>query len=237
MENNLFLGRITGMLFLLTFASAIPPVAIFYAKALNDPNFVLGDGGSARISWGAIFELVLIFSNISTALALYPVLNKRFPGLALGYVAARLVECGFIATGIVALLALDTLRVEAAREDPAMLLVMARGLVSMHEWTFRLGPGVVVGIGNGLLLGFMLWKTRLVPRAMSIFGIFGGPLLVVAGILVILGQMEAGGGVQLLLTLPEIIWEFSLGLWLSIRGFSRSSLLKIEQPCRSGMPD
>lgn len=237
MGNNLFLGRIAGMLFLLTFASAIPPVAIFYAPALDDPSFVLGDGGSAWISWGAIFELVLIFSNISTALALYPVLNKRFPVLALGYVAARLVECGFIATGIVALLALDTLRVEAAHEDPAILIVMARGLVSMHEWTFRLGPGVVVGIGNGLLLGFMLWKTRLVPRAMSIFGILGGPVLVVAGILVILGQMEAGGGVQLLLTLPEIIWEFSLGLWLSIWSFSRSALLTIDRPCKSGMLD
>jgi len=219
-----FLARLTGLMFLVTFATSIPPVLTFYVPALSNPAFVLGGGFDTGVSWGALLEVLLIVANLATALALFPVLKRRFPVLSLSYVAARLTECGFIAVGILALLALDTLRLQGAGTNPDMLVVVGRALVAVHDWTFRLGPGVVVGIGNGLILGYMMWQSRLVPRYLSILGLVGGPALLVAGIAVLFGVIDAGSTPQAIATLPEFLWELSLGLVLLVRGFSSRAL-------------
>lgn len=213
------LARVTGLLFLVTFAASIPPVLSFYVPALSDPKFVLGGDFDTGVSLGALFELVLILANVGTALTLYPVLRRHSEVLSLGYLSARLTESGFIAVGIVALLALNTLRLTAGAADPAELIVAGKVLVAVHDWTFRLGPGVVVGVGNGFLLGYLMWQTRLVPRALSILGLVGGPVLLLAGVAVVLGRIEAGSTAQIIATVPEFFWELLLGLWLLIRGF------------------
>jgi hypothetical protein len=180
------------------------------------------------VSWGALLELLLIVSNIASALALYPVLKRRFPVLSLGFVAARLTESGFIAVGIVALLALNTLRAQAGDANPDVLVAIGQALVAIHDWTFRLGPGVVVGVGNGLILGYMMWKTRLVPRVLSTLGLIGGPALLVAGAAILFGAIEIGSVPQMLATLPEFLWELALGVWLLVRGFNPSALSALD---------
>lgn len=197
------LARLTGLLFLVTYATSIPPVLTFYVPALTDPAFILGEGLDTGISVGAPLELILITANVGTALTLYPVLRKQSEMLSLGYVAARLVESGFIAIGIVALMALNTLRINAGDADPAALVASGQTLVALHDWTFRLGPGVVVGVGNGLLLGYLMWKNRLLPRALSLLGLIGGPALLVAGAGVVMGWIEAGSTAQIIATVPE----------------------------------
>ena len=226
------LARWTGALFLVTYATSIPPVLSFYLPALSDPVFVLGGGFDQGISWGALLELLLIIANIGTALTLYPVLRRRFEVLSLGFVAARVTESVFIAVGIIALLALNTLRLQAGDADQAALLVAGQSLVAVHDWTFRLGPGVVVGVGNGLILGWMMWRTRLVPRAMSVLGLIGGPALLIAGTAMVFGAIEIGSTAQMVATIPEFFWELSFGLWLLVKGFSPAALaaLKEEQP-------
>jgi hypothetical protein len=222
------LVRLTGLLFIVTYATSIPPVLSMYVPVLSDPAFVLGGGFDVGLSWGALLELLLIFANIGTAVTLYPVLKRRFPVLSLAFVTARLTESGFIAMGVIALLAVNTLRLHAGTADPATLQAVAQALVAVHDWTFRLGPGVVVGVGNGLILGYMMWTTRLVPRPMSILGLVGGPALLVAGIAVVLGSIEAGSVPQMLATLPEFLWELSLGVWLLVRGFNPSALAALD---------
>jgi hypothetical protein len=223
-----FLGRLTGLMFLVTYATSIPPVLTFYVPALKDPAFILGGGFDTNISWGALLESLLIVANIATALALYPVLKRRFPVLSLGFVAARLTESGFIAVGIIAMMALNTLRLQAGDANPDALLAVGQSLVAIHDWTFRLGPGVVVGVGNGLILGYMMWKTRLVPRFLSVLGLIGGPALLVAGVAVLFGTIEAGSGPQIIATVPEFFWELLLGIWLLVRGFNPQALAALE---------
>ena len=210
------LARLTGLLFLITFATSIPPFIWLYAPALGDPAFVLGGGFDRGVSLGALLELLLIIANVGTALTLYPVLRKHSEALSLGYVAARLTECGFIAVGIVALMALNTLRLHAGGPDEKMMIVAGQALVAVHDWTFRLGPGFVVGIGNGILLGWLMWKTRLVPRAMSILGLIGGPGILISGAAVLMGYIEAGSTAQGIATIPEfflgtIAWRLAAG--------------------------
>jgi hypothetical protein len=218
------LARMTGVLFLITYATSIPPVLSLYVPALSDPAFVLGGGFDRGVSWGALLELVLILANIGSALALYPVLRRRLEILSLGFVAARIMESAFIAVGVLALMALNTLRLQVGDADPATLAVVGQALVAVHDWTFRLGPGVVVGVGNGVILGWMMWRTRLVPRALSGLGLIGGPALLVAGIGILFGAIEVGSTAQVVATIPEFLWELGFGLWLVVRGFDLKAL-------------
>lgn len=222
------LGRLTGLFFLITYATSIPPVLTLYVPALKDPAFVLGTGLDAGVSWGAILEILLIVANVASALSLYPVLRKRFPALSLGYVAARILESAFIAFGIVAILALNTLRLRGAGIDEGAMTAVGQALVGLQEWTFRLGPGVVVGFGNGIILGYMMWKTRLVPRFLSVLGLIGGPALLASSTAVVFGSIDIGSMAQSLAVMPEFLWELLLGVWLLVRGFNPAALAAID---------
>lgn len=218
------IARVTGVLFLVTFATAIPAYVLLYAPVLNDPAYITGPGADTSVSWGAFLELVLILANIGTAAALFPVLKRVNECLALGYVTARIVECGFIAVGILALLTIVTLRREASGEEAAALLVTGKALTGVHAWTFLLGPGFTVGVGNGLILGYLMYRSRLVPRAMALLGLVGGPLIIVSGTAVLFGLIGQGSAWQAIATIPEFFWELSLGIWLLARGFNPAAL-------------
>jgi len=223
------IARVTGVLFVITFITSIPPVLFLYGPLLDDPRYILGGGaGDNGVSLGAFLELLLIIANIGTAIVLYPVVKRVNEILALGYVTARVVECAFIGVGILSLLTLVTLRQEAAAgADAASVVAVGKSLVALHDWTFLLGPGFVVGVGNGLILGYLMYKSALVPRSMAMLGLVGGPLIIASGVGVLFGVIEAGGGWQLIATIPEALWELSLGVWLTVRGFNPSALASL----------
>jgi hypothetical protein len=155
MNSTRKIALVTGVLFLITYITSIPAFFVFYAPVLDDPRYIVaGAGADNSVTLGAFLEVVLIIANIGTALALFPILKRVNEILALGYVAARVVECAFIAVGLLSLLSVVTLRQEAAAgADDASLLAVGQSLVALHDWTFVLGPGFVVGVGNGLVLG------------------------------------------------------------------------------------
>ncbi|MDR5700996.1 DUF4386 domain-containing protein [Agromyces aerolatus] len=208
---------IAGLLFALTFVSAIVGAAL-YVPVLTDPGYVLGPGADGVVIAGALCELVLIAANIGTALALFPMLRRASEPLALGYVAARLVECTFIAVGILSVLTIVTLRSGPTAADPGALIGTSAALVALHDWTFLLGPGFVVGIGNGLMLGFLMWRARLMPAWLCVVAMIGGPILTVSGVAVMFGGYEQTSVWSGLATLPEIVWEASLAILLTVRG-------------------
>jgi hypothetical protein len=213
---------VAGVLFVLTFLTSIPAM-LLYDPVLNDADYIVGAGGDTRVFIGASLELLLIVANIGTALALFGVLKRQSEGLALGYVTARVVESAFIAVGIISVLSVVTMRQDAAGADADSLLAIGQALVAIHDWTFLLGPGFVVGIGNGLLLGYLMYRSGLVPRRMAVLGLVGGPLVCASGIAVMFGAFEAGSAGQFIATIPEIAWEASLGIYLIAKGFKTSS--------------
>ncbi|HVS06240.1 MAG TPA: DUF4386 domain-containing protein, partial [Candidatus Dormibacteraeota bacterium] len=183
-----------------------------------------GAGADTRVFVGAFLELLLIITNIGCAVVLFPLLKRQNETLALGYVTARLVECAFIGIGLLSLLTIVTLRQGAAAADAGSLLVVGKSLVALHNWAYLLGPGFVDGIGTGLILGWLMYRSGLVSRRMALFGVIGGPLLAASGIAVLLGVIPKGSLLQNLATVPEIVWEAFLGLWLTVKGFSSSPI-------------
>src|SRR5215210_6055209 len=221
------IARVFGVLYLITFITSILAFFIFYAPVLDDPRYIVGAGADTGVQWGAFLELILIIANIGTAVVVFPILRRQNEVLALGYVTARIVECTFIAVGILSLLTVVTLRQEAAGADAGSLLAVGQSLVALHDWTFLLGPGFVVGVGNGLILGYLMYTSRLVPRAMAMLGLIAGPVIIASGAAVLFGAFEAGAVWQIIATIPEFFWELSLGIWLIVKGFNPSALASL----------
>ncbi len=223
---------VAGVLFIIMFVTSIPAL-LLYNPVLEHTGYIVGAGADKRILLGALLEVLLIMANIGTAVVLFPVLKRLDEALALGYVAARLVESAFIAVGILSVLSVVTLRQDvggAGAANAASLHIVARSLVAIHDWSFLLGPGFVVGVGNGLLLGYMTYRSGLVPRRMAMLGLVGGPLLCASGIAVLFGALGEGSAGQGMATVPEFAWELSLGIYLIVKGFKSSSVVPEEVP-------
>jgi hypothetical protein len=214
---------VTGVLFIVTFLTSIPALGL-YGPVLNDAHYVLGAGADTRIFVGAFLEVLLVISGIGTAVAIFPVIKRQNEGLALGYVAARVVESTIIAVGIISLLAVVTMRRDFAGggADAATFTVAGQALVAIHKWTFLLGPGFCAGIENGLILGYLMYRSGLVPRPIAVLGLIGGTLAFAAGTAELFQVFPQVSGTAVILTLPEALFEAALGIWLTVKGFRPS---------------
>jgi hypothetical protein len=211
-------ARIIGVLFLLTFATSITAYAL-YGPLLGDHGWVTGDAFDGQIRLGALLEVLLVVTNIGTAVVLYPILRRYQPALALGWVASRIVESTLIAVGIVSLLSVVTLQDEAVGSGAA-LTTSAQALVAAHDWTFLLGPGFCVALGNGLLLGYAMLRSGLLPRRLAMIGLAGGSLCLVNATGALFGGWEQMSPLGGLLSSPEMVWEAGvLGVYLIVKGF------------------
>jgi hypothetical protein len=213
-------ARVFGVLYLITFITSIPAL-LLYQPVLDDPvGYIAGAGHDNRILFAGFLELLLIIANIGTAVVIFPIVKRQSEDLALGYVTARLFESAFILVGILAVVGIVTLRQEAAGAAEGSV---AYTLAAIKDWTFLLGPGWVVGWGNGLILGYLMYRSGLVPRPMTWLGLVGGPLIILTGTLVMFDVADAGGTLQGLATIPEGLWELSLGVYCIVKGFRSSS--------------
>jgi hypothetical protein len=209
-------ARWFGVLYLLTFITSVPAL-LLYEPALRHPvAFVAGSGNVNKIYLAALLELLLIITNIGTAVVIVPIMRRQFEDLSIGYVTARLFECTFILVGILAMLGIATLQQQTAGASEA---TVAYTLAAIKDWTFILGPGWVVGWGNGLILGYMMYSTQLVTRAWTWLGLIGGPLLFLASTIVMFRGGHPSGSLQGLATIPEAAWELFLGIYCTIWGF------------------
>jgi len=210
-------ARTFGVLFIITFLTSIPAYLIF-ESVLDDPaGYIAGDGKDNQIYLGAFLEFLLVLWNVGTAVVLYPIARRQNEFLAIGYVGARIIESVFIAAGIILILGVVTLRQDSP--DAADLAV---SLAALKDWTFLFGPGFVVPFGNGLILGYLMYRSGLVPRRMAWLGLIGGPLLLFGNVGVLFDWWEQTGPVSLLVV-PEFIWEAFLGIYCAIWGFRRDS--------------
>ena len=216
-------ARIFGVLFLITYVTSIPAL-LLYESVLRDPvAYIAGAGHDNRILFGALLELLLIVANIGTAVVIFPIVRRQSEELALGYVTARIVECTFILVGIVSILGIITLRQQVAGASEG---TVAYTLAALKDWTFLLGPGWVVGLGNGLILGYLMYRSELVPRAACWLGLIGGPLIILSGTAIMFTGNHPGStlhGLQGIATAPEFLWELFLGIYCTFKGFRPSS--------------
>jgi hypothetical protein len=205
-----------GILYLLTFIS-IPTLSLYHE--IHQPNFVLGSAPSTDVVLGGMLELVMALACIGTALAFYPLLKKQNEMLALGFVAARILEATLIFVGVASLLTVLNLRSLGAEAQ-----VLSRGLVMLYDRLFLISQSFIPAV-NGLLLGTLLYQTRLVPRILPIIGIIGAFTLVAGDVAVLYGVYDQRAPIAGLSAVPIALWEFSLGLYLTFKGFKENAVI------------
>src|SRR3954471_7013311 len=216
-------ARVFGVLFLLTFVTSIPALAL-YQPVLDHPiGYIAGAGHDGQILFAALLELLLIIANIGTAVVIFPIVRRKNEELALGYVTARVIECTFILVGVLSVLGIITLSNQVAGASEG---TVAFTLAAIKDWTFLLGPGWVVGWGNGLILGYLMYRSELVPRRAAWLGLIGGPLLIATGTAILFtgnDPSDALRSLQGIATIPEFVWELFLGVYCPFKGFRPSS--------------
>ena len=231
-------ARVFGVLFLITYVTSIPALLLYEPLLRHPVGYIAGAGHDTQILFAALLELLLIIANIGTAVVIFPIAKRQSEELALGYVTARIIECTFILVGIVSVLGIITLRQQVAGASEG---TVAYTLAAIKDWTFLLGPGWVVGWGNGLILGYLMYRSELVPRKATWLGLVGGPLIIVSGTAVMFSGNDPSStlhGLQGIATIPEFLWELFLGIYCTFKGFRPTSpILRADaRPERLPMP-
>jgi hypothetical protein len=209
---------VAGVLYIITFISI--PTLVLYGPVLGDPNYIVGPGPDTPVIIGGILEVIVALAGIGTAVALYPVVKRQNEGVALGFVGSRTLEAAAIVAGVVSLLSLVTLRQAGAG---AGALVTRQALVAQYNWSFLLGQSLMPAV-NALLLGSLLYQSRLVPRVLPVVGFIGAALLLASDAAVLFGLWDRISAPSGLLAIPIALWEFSLGVYLIVKGFKPSPI-------------
>jgi hypothetical protein len=223
------IAALAGAFFIIAAVAALAGLAL-YGPVLSDPRYIVtASGGDVRVLLGACCEVILAIAVIGTAVTLFPVVRRQNEGIALGYVAGRVVEAVVIVTGIISLLSVVTLRQDlaGAAGANASLVALGQALVAVHNWTFLFGPGLAIGV-NTLMLAYLMYRSGLVPRLIAVLGLIGGPLIFASSVAVLSGlyeQVSVWGSVA---AIPVFAWEMSLAVWLIAKGFRPSAIASLD---------
>ncbi len=219
-------ARAAGIFYLITFAASIPAAFYFLSPVLDDPAYIIGSGADTRVIVGCLLDVVNALAAIGTAVAVYPVVRRQNESLALGFVTTRMLEAAVIMIGVVSLLAVVTLRRDVAGlagADQAGLVTTGQALVAVRDYTFQFGPNLCAAL-NALMFATLLYRSRLVPRILPAMGLIAAPFLIMATLAVVFGLTEQGsvwfapGGVLI------FIWELSIGIYMTVKGFKPSPI-------------
>jgi ABC-type branched-subunit amino acid transport system permease subunit len=217
---------IAGVAYILTFIGSIPAVPLYH-DILNDPNYLLGHASDTGVLWGVIGEVICAITGIVTAVALYPVAKRYSQRAALGFVTSRVLEASMIFVGILSVLSLVTLhKAGASAGEAGSMLGVDRGLVALHDWTFLLGPGLAPAI-NALCIGTVMYRSRLIPKAIPTIGLIGAPLLLASSTASLFGAWDQISGTATLMALPIAAWELSFGVYMALKGFRADTVIQL----------
>jgi hypothetical protein len=222
-----------GILYLITFVSI--PTLFLYNPVRDDADFVLGAGSDTGVLWGAFAEVVVALAGIGTAVVLFRVARRQSETAALGFVTARVLEASLIIVGVISLLSLVTLRHDVAGTagaDPASLIAIGQTHLATYDWAFLLGQSLMP-VFNALCLGYVMYRSGLVPRILPILGLVGAPLLLASDIAIFFGVIDRVSPVAALAFIPIAVWELSLGLYLTIKGFKPAAVAALPSAVRT----
>jgi hypothetical protein len=226
MNNNRQNATIVGILFILATVSAILGL-YFYQPILSGADYLMnGAAYKNQIALGVLMELILVCTAIGTAIALFPVLKPYGERIALGHLFFRFLEASVILTGIVAVLSLSTLSqafVAANAPDATVFHTLGSLLHAVYKWTSMLGPLFFLGV-NTLMYSYLLYKSKLVPRWLAVFGLISATTVFCAALVVLSGIAIQLSAPVVLMAMPIFFFEMVFAGWLIVKGFNSSAI-------------
>ena len=223
-------ARTFGIVFVLTWVTGIAG-RVLLNPVYSEADFVLGEGAGMSVFLGALFEFGVIATNIATAVILYPIAKRYTEMGAVGYVTARLVESAFILVGLMSLLTVVTLQQDVAgtaTADAASLVTAGKVLTATYDWSFLFGPGLMAGVGNGLILGYVMYRSGLIPKRLAMLGPVAGSVHIIGFLGVLFGAFEPGSTPQFAFTALEMVWEAALPIYCIRKGFKPTDTVSLD---------
>ncbi len=211
-----------GILYLLTFVS-IPTLALY--SSVKGADYIIGSGSDTAALLGGFLELIVALAGIGTAVVLFAILKKQNETLAIGLIASRILEASSIFIGVAVILTIVSMKQSGVGSEA---LVISQALANLYDRIFLVSQSLLPGV-NDLLLGFLLYQSRLVPRALSLIGIIGGPILIAGFIAVLFGLIEIDSSLKGLSAVGVALFELSLGVWLVVKGFNSKAVASLEK--------
>lgn len=219
---------VAGLLYLVTFIAGIPP-SFLYEPILTNSRYILGVGADGMVALAVVLDLITGLAGIGTAVALYSVVRRHHEGMALGFVTTRLIECALIAVGALGLFTVAELRAVGSAADASSYTAIQQTLVTFYNAAHLFGPGLMP-VFNALLIGTLMYQTRLIPRAIPLLGLIGAPILLASTLGIVFGINDGMSVWTGLATIPIFFWELSFGLWMTFKGFNTSAPVLAKLP-------
>lgn len=209
-------------------AAAAPMLAwAMFQPVLHETDYLMQSAEKApQVILGVLFDLITVISVAGTGIMLYPYLRRHYEHLALGYFIFRLMEAVLILIGLLAILSMLTLSHTYKQDtNPSLETYQLIGSIlrSIHAWTYIVGPNFMLGI-NTFIYSFIFFKSRLVPRKLSVTGLFAATAIFMAALLEMFGVIEQVSGWGALFALPVFIFEMTLAVWLIAKGFNKNTM-------------
>jgi hypothetical protein len=225
MNSNRKTAIIVGVLFITaTVANILSDV--FLGPILDAPDYLIKvSANENQVIIGALFKLIMAVACAGIAIWLYPILKKHNEALALGYVGARIIEGVLYIVAVISLLSLLTLSqefVKAGAPDASHFQALGTLLLAASDWAFMLGI-TVFGLG-ALMLYYLLYQSKLIPRWLSVWGLIGAPLMLAGGLLGMFGSLTETSVLGTFIFLPIAVNEMVLAVWLIVKGFNPSAI-------------
>jgi hypothetical protein len=218
-----------GGLYLLTFASSIPAAFLLIDPVLANADFMTRSGADNLLLWGSLLNVINALACVGTAVALFSVVKRQHEAAALGFVTTRVLESALLFVGIVSILTVVTLRQDLAAGvgvETGSVVTIGNALVAVHEWTFLLGANLMAAL-NALLLGSLMYRSRLVPRVIPVMGLIGAPLLLASVVAALFGLHDLVAPTHFIAVIPIFFWELSLGVYLVAKGFRPQGVARL----------
>ena len=225
MDSDRRIGIVVGALFIVaTVGSILGSVAL--GSVLDGPDYLVNVAAhESRVILAVLLFLVAASSAFATAFLLFPILRRHSEGLAAGYVGIRGFENVFYVAGVVGLLIMltvsqtDAVGTTGASDLPSM----GAALLALHDWSVLIGTLIFFALGS-LTINYVLYRSGLVPRWLSLWGIVGAVLVFSYGLLGILGVDTGLGSPFMLLAMPIALQEMVFAVWLIVKGFNRPAV-------------
>lgn len=215
-------GLAVGTLFITaTVASILGSVVL--GSVLDEPDYLINLAAhESRVIWAVLLFLVAASSAFATAFLLFPILRRHAEGLAAGYVGFRAFENVLYVVGAVGLLIMLTASQNEAVGSAGApdLVILGTALLALHDWSVSIGTLIFAGLGS-MTLNYVLYRSLLVPRWLSVWGLVGAALMFVYGLCGIFGLETGLGSPLMLLAMPIAVEEMVFAVWLMARGFDR----------------
>ena len=213
-------AKITGWLFIVAAVSSIIGLKL-YDPILSDNNFIVSANNHYnQIIFGAINELILVVSATGTGIMLYPLLKRYNESMGIGYLSFRMLEAVFIMIGLLSILTVLSISesyVDGAITDKANAQNLGLSFISLHKWTFMLGPNFILSI-NTFIYSFVFYKTKVIPPNLARLGLLASFLIMTAAILELFGVIQQISTWGILLALPIALYEMTLAIYLMTKG-------------------